>query len=68
MYCCANLSHMYRKGDGKLLNVWYLFSFNFFTGIKQDFELAEKYKKLAMEMQNEWQMNKSVDFQQGIQQ
>lgn len=42
--------------------------FFFCAGIKKDDELAEKYKKIATEMQNELQMNKTVNFQQGIQQ
>lgn len=36
------------------------------TGIPQNDELAEKYKKLAVEMQKELQTNKTLNFQQGI--
>jgi len=51
MYACANLSQMYRNGDGTAKNP----------------TLADKYKKLAMEMQDDLKNQKpQINFQQGI--
>ncbi|XP_055629246.1 cytochrome c oxidase assembly factor 7 homolog [Toxorhynchites rutilus septentrionalis] len=50
MYACANLSQMYAKGDG----------------IAKDEKKAEKYKKLAMEMQDEIKKQQQLTFQQGL--
>lgn len=51
MYACANLSQMYKNGDGTAKNP----------------TLAEKYKKLAIEMQEELKTQKAtLNFQQGI--
>lgn len=67
IYCCTNLSQMYKRGDGKLL-IYSLpvAQLHLVAGVKQDMELAEKYKKIALEMQRQWQSNKSLNFQQGI--
>lgn len=49
MYACANLSQMYARGDGTAKNE----------------ELATKYKKLAMEMQDEMKKpQQTLNFQQ----
>lgn len=51
MYACANLSQMYARGDGTEKNE----------------EKAEKFKKLAIEMQDELKNKQSqLSFQQGI--
>lgn len=51
MYACANLSQMYKNGDGTA----------------KDPKQAEKYKKLAIEMQDEVKNQKpTLNFQQGI--
>ncbi|XP_055533905.1 cytochrome c oxidase assembly factor 7 homolog [Wyeomyia smithii] len=50
MYACANLSQMYAKGDG----------------IAKDEKKAEKYKQMAMEMQDEIKTQKQLNFQQGL--
>ncbi|XP_058832597.1 cytochrome c oxidase assembly factor 7 homolog [Topomyia yanbarensis] len=50
MYACANLSQMYAKGDG----------------IGKDEKKAEKYKQLAMEMQDEIKKQQQLNFQQGL--
>lgn len=51
MYACANLSQMYARGDGTE---------------KNEAE-AEKYKKLAMEMQEEAKKHQqTLEFQQGL--
>lgn len=51
MYACANLSQMYAKGDG----------------IAKDEKKAEKYKQLAMEMQDEIKKQQQpLNFQQGL--
>lgn len=51
MYACANLSQMYARGDGTE---------------KNDTE-AEKYKKLAIEMQDEIKkQQQTLQFQQGL--
>lgn len=50
MYACANLSQMYARGDGTDKNQ----------------EKAEKFKKLALEMQDEVKKQQpTLDFQQG---
>lgn len=52
MYACANLSQMYARGDGTDKNE----------------KEAEKYKKMAMEMQDEQKrQQQTLGFQQGIQ-
>lgn len=48
MYACANLSQMYARGDGTEKNE----------------EKAEKFKKIALEMQSEVRSQKTLDFQQ----
>lgn len=51
MYACANLSQMFKNGDGTEKNP----------------TLAEKYKKLALEMQEELKNQKqTINFQQGL--
>uniref|UniRef100_A0A182X7V3 Cytochrome c oxidase assembly factor 7 homolog n=1 Tax=Anopheles quadriannulatus TaxID=34691 RepID=A0A182X7V3_ANOQN len=50
MYACANLSQMYAKGDGTA----------------RDEKKAEKYKKLALEMQDEVKKQQQLTFQQGL--
>lgn len=50
MYACANLSQMYAKGDG----------------IPRDEKKAEKYKQLALEMQDEIKKQQQLNFQQGL--
>lgn len=51
IYACANLSQMYARGDGTEKNE----------------EKAEKFKKLAMEMQDEVKNQQpTLGFQQGI--
>lgn len=70
VYCCANLSQMYSKGDGKLdyeiICNWWLNSI-FVVGVEKNEELAEKYKKLSLEIQSQMlETNKTLTFQQGI--
>lgn len=48
MYACANLSQMYARGEGT----------------KQNDEKAEKYKKIALAMQDEFKAQKTLQFQQ----
>lgn len=51
MYACANLSQMYARGDGTEKNA----------------EKAEKFKKIALEMQDEVKKQQpQLGFQQGI--
>lgn len=51
MYACANLSQMYARGDGTEKNE----------------KEAEKYKKMAMEMQDEIKkQQQTLQFQQGL--
>lgn len=51
MYACANLSQMYARGDGTEKNE----------------SEAEKYKKMALEMQDEGKKNQqTLGFQQGL--
>lgn len=51
MYSCANVSQMYLKGDG----------------VKKNQELADKYKKIALDMQEQTFENKeSLTFQEGL--
>lgn len=51
MFACANLSQMYKNGDGTAKNP----------------TMAEKYKKLAIEMQDDLKNEKpSLNFQQGL--
>lgn len=50
MYCCANLSQMFKKGEG----------------VEKSQEMADKYKKIALEMQNEVTDNKTLTFQEGL--
>lgn len=51
MYACANLSQMYARGDG----------------IEKNEKEAEKYKKMALEMQEEVKkQQETLSFQQGI--
>lgn len=51
IYACANLSQMYKNGDGTTKNL----------------TLADKYKKIAMEMQDELKnQQQTLNFQQGI--
>ncbi|XP_055596652.1 cytochrome c oxidase assembly factor 7 homolog [Uranotaenia lowii] len=50
MYACANLSQMYAKGDGT----------------PKDEKKAEKYKQLALEMQDEIKKQQQLNFQQGL--
>uniref|UniRef100_A0A336LBW5 CSON008345 protein n=1 Tax=Culicoides sonorensis TaxID=179676 RepID=A0A336LBW5_CULSO len=50
MYACANLSQMYKNGDGTAKNL----------------TLSEKYKKIAMEMQDEFKNQQQLNFQQGL--
>lgn len=51
MYACANLSQMYSRGDG----------------CEKNSANAEKYKKLALEMQDEIKNQQNqLQFQQGI--
>ncbi|KAM8719890.1 hypothetical protein ACLKA7_006016 [Drosophila subpalustris] len=51
MYACANLSQMYARGDG----------------IEKNEKEAEKYKKMALEMQDEVKkQQETLTFQQGV--
>jgi len=50
IYSCVNLSQMYSRGDG----------------VEKNAELAEKYKKIALEMQEEMQSQKTLTFGQGL--
>lgn len=50
MYACANLSQMYARGDGT----------------EKSAEKAEKFKKLALEMQEDIKKQKTLEFQQGL--
>lgn len=50
MYACANISQMYRKGEG----------------VTKDEALAEKFKKKALEIQDEMKNQKQLTFQEGI--
>ncbi|XP_058064313.1 cytochrome c oxidase assembly factor 7 homolog [Anopheles bellator] len=50
MYACANLSQMYAKGDGTA----------------RDEKKAEKFKQLALEMQDEVKKQQQLTFQQGL--
>lgn len=50
MYACANLSQMYARGDGT----------------EKDTEKADKFKKIALEMQEEVKNQPTLGFQQGI--
>lgn len=50
MYACANLSQMYKNGEGTPKNA----------------SLADKYKKVAIEMQEELKAQQTLTFQQGI--
>lgn len=51
MYACANLSQMYARGDGT----------------EKSQEQADKYKKLALDMQEEVKkQQKTLNFQQGV--
>lgn len=51
MYACANLSQMYARGDG----------------IEKNEKEAEKYKKMALDMQDEVKkQQQTLEFQQGI--
>uniref|UniRef100_A0A2M4ALB9 Putative cytochrome c oxidase assembly factor 7 n=1 Tax=Anopheles triannulatus TaxID=58253 RepID=A0A2M4ALB9_9DIPT len=50
MYACANLSQMYAKGDGTA----------------RDEKKAEKFKQLALEMQDEVRKQQQLTFQQGL--
>lgn len=51
MYACANLSQMYARGDGTEKNL----------------EKAEKFKKMALEMQDEVKKQQpTLGFQQGV--
>ncbi|CAH0548956.1 unnamed protein product [Brassicogethes aeneus] len=50
MYSCANLSQMYAKGDG----------------VEKSKELADRYKKLAIDMQKEVENAKTLTFQEGL--
>lgn len=51
MYACANLSQMYARGEGTEKNE----------------DIAEKYRKLAVEMQDELKKPQSqLNFQQGL--
>ncbi|XP_064556605.1 cytochrome c oxidase assembly factor 7 homolog [Drosophila montana] len=51
MYACANLSQMYARGDG----------------IEKNEKEAEKYRKLALEMQEEVKkQQETLSFKQGV--
>lgn len=50
MYSCSNLSQMYSKGEG----------------VEKNPELAEKYKQIAVELQNELKSTESLTFQEGL--
>ncbi|ETN59080.1 beta-lactamase hcpA [Anopheles darlingi] len=50
MYACANLSQMYAKGDGTV----------------RDEKKAEKFKQMALEMQDEVRKQQQLTFQQGL--
>lgn len=51
MYACANLSQMYARGDGT----------------EKNSEKADKFKKIALEMQDEVKKQQpQLEFQQGI--
>lgn len=51
MYACANLSQMYARGEGT----------------PKDLKSAEKYKSLALEMQEEYRNKKqTLTFQEGL--
>ncbi|XP_066994110.2 cytochrome c oxidase assembly factor 7 homolog [Anabrus simplex] len=50
MHACANVSQMYRKGEG----------------VAKNEELAEKYKKKAHEIQENHRLKAQLQFQQGV--
>lgn len=52
MYACANLSQMYRKGDG----------------VKKDEGKSEEFKKKAMDLQDQVKQQMQLQFQQGTEQ
>ncbi|XP_017781401.1 PREDICTED: cytochrome c oxidase assembly factor 7 homolog [Nicrophorus vespilloides] len=51
IFSCANVSQMYAKGDG----------------VEKNEELAAKFKKITLEMQEEMESNKTLKFQEGLQ-
>ncbi|KAL3270592.1 hypothetical protein HHI36_021129 [Cryptolaemus montrouzieri] len=50
VYSCANLSQMYRKGEG----------------VAKNQELADKYKALALDYQEQIKSNQTLTFQEGL--
>ncbi|KAK4878373.1 hypothetical protein RN001_010879 [Aquatica leii] len=50
IYSCVNLSQMYNRGDG----------------VEKNVELAEKYRNMALEMQEEIQSAKTLEFGLGL--
>ncbi|KAK9884328.1 hypothetical protein WA026_005278 [Henosepilachna vigintioctopunctata] len=50
IYSCANLSQMYRKGEG----------------VAKNQELADKYKAIALDLQDQINSNKTLTFQEGL--
>lgn len=50
IYACANISLMYKKGDG----------------VQKNDELSEKYKAKTIEIQNELKQQKPITFQEGL--
>ncbi|XP_042224377.1 cytochrome c oxidase assembly factor 7 homolog [Homarus americanus] len=52
MYACANISQMYRKGDG----------------VKKDETKSDEFKKKALDMQDQFKEQMQLQFQQGSQQ
>lgn len=50
VYACANISLMYKKGDG----------------VQKNDEMSEKYKAKAVEIQNELKEQRQITFQEGL--
>lgn len=50
IYACANISVMYKRGDG----------------VQKNNELSDKYKAKALELQNELKEQKQITFQEGL--
>lgn len=72
VYCCANLSQMYSKGEGEIHIIFLIPHCNWIkiilgVGVEKNEKLAEKYKQISLEMQNQiLETNKTLTFQQGI--
>ncbi|KAF5294358.1 hypothetical protein FQR65_LT10811 [Abscondita terminalis] len=67
IYSCVNLSQMYSRGDGSYTAYGsVILSNSRFLGVKKNQELADKYKKMALEMQEDILSTKTLEFGQGL--